>query len=60
MTGAYAAIGAAMLALAIVFLGRAGKAADPAQARGARMIGLIFILSGLAFIAAGAITMAKS
>ena len=60
MNAAYFAIGAAMAALSTVFFARSGKAADPAQARGARMIGLIFILSGLAFIAAGAITMAKS
>ena len=59
MTGAYAAIGAAMLALAIVFLGRAGKAAEPEAARKARLAGALFLAAGLLFSAAALIAIFK-
>ena len=53
MTGAYAAIGAVMMAVAAIFFARAGKDAEPAQARRARLVGGVFAFAGLLFIAAG-------
>ncbi|MDP8994119.1 MAG: hypothetical protein M3N07_03910 [Pseudomonadota bacterium] len=59
MNAAYFAIGAALAAISVVFFARAGRTAEPAKARGARLVGALFVLAGLFFIAAGAISLAK-
>ena len=60
MSPAFFALGAAFAAISVPFFARAGKAAEPAQARGARFVGILFVLAGLAFIAAGAFATARA
>ncbi len=60
MSAAFFALGAAFAAISVVFFARSGKAAAPAQARGAPFVRALFILAALLFIAAGAISLAKN
>ena len=59
MNGILLAPAAVFLAVAAVFLGRHGKAADAAAARNARFAGVSFFVAGLAFFAAAFVPMLK-
>ena len=60
MNPTFFALGAVFAAVSTIFFARSGKGAEPAKARGARLVGGLFLAAGLLCMAAGFITMFKN